>query len=224
MFSLAYRDVQQIVGSILFSGFLRVLNVEFTQMLQHWDVTSAFVEVLAVTDGEPEELSSFFPYCRQTKEHASERGAQSVRVATTDGDSDVGPPRGRATGGPACVRPLHRSIARAERYWIGRRGKGTEEGESLVAEEGGGGVSGAFSAVPVIDVFVARWSIFVSLFLCSFLPFPRSDRGRPALLLHPRCVENCPDEECTAAATALTVRFGGFDSRIHFKKIESRNF
>ena len=158
-----------------------------------------------------------------TNEGTCERARSPKRArGDDDGDSDVGPPRGRATGGPACVRPLHRSIARAERYWIGRRGEGTgrEEGESLVAEEGGGGVSGAFSAVPVIDVFVARWSIFVSLFLCSFLPFPRSDRGRPTLL-HPRCVENCPDEECAAA---LTVRFGGFDSRIHFKKIESRNF
>ena len=226
MFSLAYRDVQQIVGSILFSGFPRVLTVGFTQMLQHWDVTSAFVEVLAVTDGEPEELSSFFPYCRQTKEHASERGAQSVRVATTTATATSALP---AAAPPAARRASARCTGRSRApngIGLGEEGReqgGREEGESLVAEEGGGGVSGAFSAVPVIDVFVARWSIFVSLFLCSFLPFPRSDRGRPTLLLHPRCVENCPDEECAAAA-ALTVRFGGFDSRIHFKKIESRNF
>ena len=75
MISLAYRDVQQIVGSILFCSFFGVVaGVKFTDMAQHWR-TSAFVEVLAVTDGEPEVLSSFFPYCRQTKERATAAAA-----------------------------------------------------------------------------------------------------------------------------------------------------
>ena len=75
MISLAYRDVQQIVGSILFCSFFGVVaGVKFTDMAQHWR-TSAFVEVLAVTDGEPEVLSSFFPYCRQTKERAAAAAA-----------------------------------------------------------------------------------------------------------------------------------------------------
>ena len=135
MFSLAYRDVQQIVGSILFSGFLRVLTVGFTQMLQHWDVTSAFVEVLAVTDGEPEELSSFFPYCRQTKEHASERGAQSVRVATTTATATSALP---AAAPPAARRASARCTGRSR----APNGIGLgEEGREQRGREGGGGVT-----------------------------------------------------------------------------------
>ena len=118
------------------------------------------------------------------------------------------------TGGPACVRPLHRSIARAERYWIGRereRGRGSHLWQWRRERRlfGGRTCDRRFCGSVV--------HFCLSLFLSSFLPFLSSDR-RPTLLL-PRCAENCPDEEC-----ALTVRFGGFDSRIHFKKIESRNF
>ena len=132
-------------------------------------------------------------------------------------------PTTTTTGGPACVRPLHRSIARAERYWIGRRREGgrREGGGGVTCGSGGGGgggVSGVFSAVPVIDVFVARWSIFVSpSFFLSFSltepPSPSSSSSssvstpaapKTVLTRNARCADPPPPVARSAVQVGLT--------------------
>ena len=67
---------------------------------------------------------------------------------------------------------------------------------------------------------VVHFCLSLSLFLSPF--FPALTEDDPPSSSTPAASKTVLTRN--AAAAALTVRFGGFDSRIHFKKIESRNF